>query len=265
MGAPPLSLFDLAAAAVLLLANGGLSWAFRLGLERSMAIAAVRMAVQLGAVGFVLKIAFEQGSPALTAALALVMVLVAGLEVVMRQESRGSRLALYGMGTGTLLVVGLFAATYALAAVIRPEPWYAPRYLLPILGMVLGNTLTGVALVLNSLVQATARERAGVEARIALGATRFQALAGPLRSAVRTGMMPILNAMAVSGLVSLPGMMTGQILAGAEPTEAAKYQIVIMFVLSGATALGVTVAAIGAVFLLTDARQRLRLDRMQPG
>jgi putative ABC transport system permease protein len=79
---------------------------------------------------------------------------------------------------------------------------------------------------------------------------------------VRTGLMPILNAMAVSGVVSLPGMMTGQILAGAEPIEATKYQIVIMFVLSGATSLGVTVAAIAGVYLLTDPRHRLRLDRL---
>jgi putative ABC transport system permease protein len=262
MNAEPLSLLDLSAAAVLLLVNGALSWAFRLGLGRSMAIAAARMAAQLGAVGFVLKITFEQNSPFLTAALALAMILVAGLEVVMRQDQRPGWLAVYGVGTGTLFLVGLVATTYTLTAIIGPTPWYAPRYALPILGMILGNCLTGVALVLNTLMHSAARERAAIEARIALGATRFEALAIPLVTAIRTGMMPILNAMAVSGLVSLPGMMTGQILAGAEPIQAAKYQIVIMFVLSGATSLGVTIAAICGAYLLTDARHRLRLDRM---
>ena len=70
--------------------------------------------------------------------------------------------------------------------------------------------------------------------------------------------------MSVAGIVSLPGMMTGQILAGAYPAEAAKYQIMIMFVLSGASGLGALAAAYGGVLLLTDARHRLRLDRLTP-
>ena len=142
------------------------------------------------------------------------------------------------------------------------DPWYAPRYMLPILGMVLGNCLTGVSLVLETIGQSARRERAAIEARIALGATRFEALHDLLRRALRTGMMPILNGMAASGIVSMPGMMTGQILAGADPVEATKYQILIMFLLAGATAAGVVMAGIGAVLLITDDRHRLRLDHI---
>ena len=75
--------------------------------------------------------------------------------------------------------------------------------------------------------------------------------------------MPILNAMAVAGVVSLPGMMTGQILAGADPVEAAKYQIMIMFAIAGSTAFAVLLAALGGTWLLSDERQRLRLDRLK--
>ena len=75
-------------------------------------------------------------------------------------------------------------------------------------------------------------------------------------------MTPLLNTMSVAGIVTLPGMMTGQILAGADPAEAAKYQIMIMFVLSGAAGLGALAAAYAGVLLLTDARHRLRLDRL---
>lgn len=255
----PLSWLDLVAAAVLILLNGALSWALRLGLERSIAVASVRMVVQLGAIGFVLKFVFEQTSPLLTAAMALVMVAVAGHEALARQETRIGGWAAYGIGTGTLFFVGLLATVYTMTVIIGPEPWYAPRYLLPILGMILGNTLTGVALVFNSVTQAAKRERAAIEARLALGATRFEATASVVVHAVKTGMMPILNAMAATGVVTLPGMMTGQILSGIDPVEAAKYQVMIMFVISAATALGVMLAAVGGAWLITDSRHRLRV------
>ncbi|MCL4764864.1 MAG: iron export ABC transporter permease subunit FetB [Hyphomicrobiaceae bacterium] len=255
----PLSWLDLSAAAVLIVINGGLSWALRLGLERSIALATLRMIVQLGAIGFVLKFVFEQTSPLLTAAMALVMVAVAGHEALARQETRIGGWAAYGIGTGTLFFVGLLATVYTMTVVIGPEPWYAPRYVLPILGMILGNTLTGVALVFNAVTQAARRDRAAIEARLALGATRFEATSGVVLHAVKTGLMPILNAMAASGIVTLPGMMTGQILAGIDPIEAAKYQIMIMFLISAATALGVMTAAVGGAWLITDARHRLRV------
>ncbi len=85
-----------------------------------------------------------------------------------------------------------------------------------------------------------------------------------LRGAVKTGLMPVINAMAAAGVVSLPGMMTGQILAGAPPGEAAKYQILVMFLIAGGTALGVLVATLLGVRRLSDNRHRLRLDRLQP-
>lgn len=258
----PLSWLDLAAAAVLIVFNGALSWALRLGLERSIAIATLRMVAQLGAIGFVLKLIFEQTSPLVTAAMALVMVAVAGHEALARQETRVGGWTAYGIGTGTLFFVGLVATLYTMIVVIGPEPWYAPQYVLPILGMILGNTLTGVALVFNTITQAAKRDRAAIEARLALGETRFEATSSVVVHAVKTGLMPILNAMAATGIVTLPGMMTGQILAGIDPVEAAKYQVMIMFVIAAGTALGVMLAAIGGAWLITDARHRLRVEAL---
>ena len=167
-----------------------------------------------------------------------------------------------GLATATLLFIGTVVTVLGVGVIITPDPWYAPRYMLPILGMVLGNTMTAVALVLDGLSEAANRERSAIEARLALGAPRFEALGGPLRSALRTGMMPMLNAMATTGLVALPGMMTGQIIAGADPVGAAKYQMLIMFLIAGATALGSFLAALGGVVLLTDERHRLRLGQV---
>ena len=84
------------------------------------------------------------------------------------------------------------------------------------------------------------------------------------RRALRSGFMPIINAMAATGVVSLPGMMTGHILSGVDPAEAVKYQLLIMFLIGGATGLGVLGAVLGSVWRLTDQRHRLRLDRLRP-
>lgn len=262
MVAVELTLTDLSLATGLILVNGAVSVAFRLGLEKNLAVVTARMVAQLALIGFVLKFVFEQTSPIWTVALALVMIAVAGHEALARGETRIAGPLSYGLSTGTLLLIGTFATLFAVAGVVAPDPWYSPRYMLPILGMVLGNTLTGISLVLETIGQGARRERAAIEARLALGATRFQATSDLLRRSLRTGMMPILNGMAASGVVSLPGMMTGQILAGADPVEATKYQMLIMFVLAGATAAGVVITGLGAILLITDERHRLRLDRV---
>ncbi len=258
----PLAPVDLALAALLLVLNGAISIAFGLRLERSLAIAAARMMVQLAAVGFVLKFVFEQTSPAWTGIMALIMVLVAGIELVQQQERRPKAWLAYGLGNAVLLLVGGLATLYAAAVVIGPTPWYAPRYVLPILGLILGNTLTSASLALQILNEGADRERSAIEARLALGATRFQAFSGLMRQSLRTAITPLLNTMSVAGIVTLPGIMAGQILAGADPMEAAKYQVMLMFILAGAAALGALAAAMGSVLLMTDTRHRLRLDHL---
>ncbi len=259
-----LSALDLMLAALLLVVNGAISLAFGLRIEASLAIAAVRMAVQLLAVGYVLKFVFAQTSPLWTLLVAVVMVLVAGYELMQRQEGRLRSWLAYGLGNATLLLVGGLSTLYAVLVVVGPSPWHAPRFVVPILGMVLGNTLTSVSLALQVLTEGAERERAAIEARIALGATRFAAFSTVQAKALRTAITPLLNTMSVAGIVSLPGMMTGQILAGADPAEAARYQIMIILVLTGASGLGALAAVYGGVLLLTDSRHRLRLDRMPP-
>jgi putative ABC transport system permease protein len=130
--------------------------------------------------------------------------------------------------------------------------------------MVLGSTLTSVSLVLQTLAEGIERERGAIEARIAQGGTRFEAFAPLMRRAMRTAITPLLNIMSVAGMVTLPGMMTGQILAGADPVEAARYQIVLMFILAGAAGLGAFATAVGGVLMISDRRHRVRLDRLAP-
>jgi putative ABC transport system permease protein len=128
--------------------------------------------------------------------------------------------------------------------------------------MILGNCMTGIALGLNTLTTSLMLRRASVEAQLMLGATRWEAAAPVTREALRTALMPTINSMSATGLVSLPGMMTGQILSGIPPVEAVKYQILVMFLIAGGTGFGAVAAILGGVYRLTDARHRLRLDRL---
>ena len=257
----PLSISDLAIAAALVALNGAISIAYGLRLEKSLTIASIRMIVQLALVAVVLKFIFAQTSPLWTALFAAVMAVAAGAEIVMRQERRFKGWRAMLLSSSPAFAAGLLTTFIALA-VIQPSPWYAPRFLLPILGMIVGNAMSGVALVLDTATASATRERQSIEARLALGATRIQAFEDILRRSLRTGLMPILNQMAAAGIVSLPGMMTGQILAGIDPVEAAKYQVMIMFLIAGATAIAVLAGGLLAVHLMTDERHRLRLDRL---
>lgn len=258
-----LSVGDLAVGALLIVANGILSLGLGLKLERTLFISTARMIVQLTLVGYVLTAVFEVSSPVWTGAIAAVMVIFAGYEVSARQERRLTGLWSYGLGATAMTFSSTLVTVLALTTQIGPSPWYDPQYAIPLLGMVLGNSMTGIALGLNTLTSNMARDRIAIEAQLCLGASRWTACGPMMRAAIRTGMMPMINAMAAAGLVSLPGMMTGQIMAGVPPTEAVRYQILIMFLIVGATGLGVLMTVFGGLAYLTDARHRLRLDRLK--
>jgi len=259
-----LSYFDLALASVLLLLAGGLSIGLKLGLEKMLGIAAIRTVIQLSLIGLVLKILFQMVSPWWTAAAAVFMMALAGREAMARQTLKLRGGWSLGIATTSLMLAGTIVTTLALTTAIRPEPWYDPRFSIPLLGMVLGNTLNGVAVGMERLSATLKREKDAVEARLALGHERSTAVRPYIQEAMRAGLMHIINAMSAAGLISLPGMMTGQILAGVNPTEAVKYQILIMFLIAGSTSLGALSAVLAVSHRLSDNRERLRLDRFKP-
>ena len=258
-----LSPWDLAVAALLVLLLAGLSWRLRLGVDRRVLIAAARSAVQLTLVGLVLKLLFAQTSLLLIGCMALVMLSVAGFEVMQRQTRRFGGLWGYGIGSFSMFLSSFSVTLLALTLVIRVEPWYQPQYLIPLLGMLLGNTMSGVAIALDNLTRHAWEARGQIEARLLAGQDWEQAIEPIRREALRSGLIPIINAMGTAGLVSLPGMMTGQILAGSPPMEAAKYQLLIMFLIAAGTGLGAMAAVWMGSRRLFDERQRLRLDRLR--
>jgi len=265
MNVIPLSPLDLTMAASLVLALALLSIRMRLSLARQIIVAGLRTTVQLLLIGFVLTALFEHVHLGWLAGIATVMFLVAGREVMSRQGRRFAGLWGFGVGAFSMFISSFSITILALTLIIRIDPWYAPQYAIPLLGMLLGNTMTGIALALDRLTQTSWQQRMVIEARLMLGQERKEAIGGIQRESIRGGLIPIINAMTVAGLVSLPGMMTGQILAGSPPLEAVKYQILIMFLISSGTGFG-TIAAVwlGSRHLFDD-RHRLRLDRLKKG
>ena len=253
---------DIAIAAVLILADGALSLLLRLQLHRPLALAATRMVLQLVLVGFLLRAVFAIATPWLTLAVAAVMAAIAAREIAARPEQRLRRLGNYAVGGIAVATATLLTATLALTTAIRPQPWYDPHYVIPLTGIILGSVLNGGSLALDSILGGVVRERAAIEAQLALGAPYLRAMRGLIRSSVRRGLLPTINQMAAAGVITLPGIMTGQILAGMDPLEAAKYQILLMFLLSGGSGLAAVAVVYLAAWRLTDDRQRLRLDRL---
>ncbi len=261
VGAIPLSVVDLAVAAALVLIAGIVSILLKLRLERQLALAATRTVVQLLLVGYILKWVFDIEDLLPILALAAIMAAAAGHAAVGRC-SRTFPGAMYS-AFATLAFSGLITTVIVTAVIINAEPWYKPQYLIPLLGMVLGNSLTGISLTMDTLLERLTQQRDEVEMLLALGATRWEAARDALAQAVRRGMIPIINTMMVVGIVALPGMMTGQILQGADPAEAVRYQIVVMFMVTTGTSMGCISIVLLMYRKLFTHRHQLDLSRVK--
>ncbi len=230
------------AVGLMAIAIGLSSWQ-GLGLSKMLAIATVRTIVQLLGIGLFLAIIFETRNPLAILAVLIGMVTIAAVVARSRIDRELPRLlqwvwlAVFGSGLITMTYVSLF--------VIQPDPWYDPRYLIPLTGIVLGNAMTAASIAGERLVSALRNNRIEIETHLSLGATPAQAVQTYRQAAIKAGLIPTINAMMVVGLVTLPGMITGQILAGADPLTAAVYQILIMFMLALATLIAALVVTFG--------------------
>lgn len=260
----PLSLHatDIAWSASLLVIDGALSLWLRLRFHRALAIATVRMVVQLVAVGYLLRFVFAERSASLTAIVLLVMALIAVREAAVRPVRRLAGGNLW-VALPNVLGVVMLTTAFALMTAIRPDPWYDPRYAIPVGGILLGNILNASSIALAGVLDNVGLRREAVEAQLMLGRTFREASAPVVSRAIHSAMVPVINQMVAAGIITLPGTMTGQMLAGADPVEAVKYQILLIILLTGSSCL----AAVGTAFLaasrLTDDRQRLRLGRLR--
>lgn len=236
----------------------GVSYWQKLGLERDLAVGAARAAVQLMAVGYVLQWVFAAEHWLATLAMLGVMLGVAAYNASKRGQG------LPGIGWRVLVALASAqAATLGLMAALRIIP-FTPQYLIPISGMVVGNAMINAGLLLNRLKAEMEARRGEVEVWLALGASPRQATGAVLRSAVKAAMIPGIDALKTVGLVQLPGMMTGQILAGASPIEAVKYQVLVVYSLAAASAVCSIVLGRLTVPLFFDRATQAILKQVQP-
>ena len=230
-----LSLWDLVTVYSLLLLSIGLAHLLKAGQSKELFWSGLRMFVQLLLVGYVLHLVFalETALPVL-----LILTVMTGFAV----QTIGARVQVkmphFYRVVGTAILFGCGGMTFFFCTlVVGLEPWYDPRYLIPLSGMVIGNSMTGASLAVERLAAGFQERREEIETSLCLGSSVKMAAEPVVSSAFRAALIPSVNAMAAMGLVFLPGMMTGQILSGTEPLIAVKYQIAIMCVITGSVAL----------------------------
>jgi len=245
-----ITLGEVAASLALIAVAIAVSFWRRAELERDIAVAVVRSFLQLTAVGYVIQAIFDTDS------LWLVVALLAGMVGFGAWTARGRAKAVPGATAPIVLALSV-AAAVTLGLVIALGVFAAePRYLVPVGGMVIGNSMTAVAVTLNRLADDMHDGRRQIEAMLALGATSQQAARATVARSLRSGMIPLVDSTKTTGIVFFPGTMVGMLVAGAEPVDAVRLQMVLLWVLLGAVALaGLLAVSLGYRGFFTDAHQ----------
>ncbi|MBF0586241.1 iron export ABC transporter permease subunit FetB [Prosthecochloris sp. N3] len=234
---PPLdiSLWQLLLGLVFILVAQVTSVVYHLGLNRDISIGTLRTFAQLFLMGYVLSFIFGSDNVWLTLGVFGVMVVSASFIIKGRVREKSVP---YILPTVLTMFASYFAtAVFVSGVIVGVEPWWEPRYFLPLGGMVIGNSMSALAIAIERLFSELRQQKNMVETRLCLGANYREASQDIFRNAISAGMIPSINAMMGVGLVFIPGMMAGQVLAGADPLQAVRYQIVIMLMLVGSTAL----------------------------
>ncbi len=208
--------------------------------EKELFLATFRMTIQLIFTGYILVYIFESINPIFTILIVIIMEIFAILNIFKRVKNELSRklkkIIAFSMILGTLTSLLFF-----IFVVLNLEIWYNPRYFIPIAGMLIGNSMTGISLGVTKLVDGVNQQKETIECSLMLGATPKTATKAIVDDAFDSAILPTINSMIGMGIVFLPGMMTGQILSGTVPTTAIQYQIAIMMGILGSVSITVII------------------------
>lgn len=247
-----------------LLLDASLSVFFQLGLEASLLIAAARCILQLSVMGLVLQKVFETNNPWAVAGISCLLILLGTVEVVMNKSKRrfsGMFPSVLLSMTTSAIPVSILGTRFAMGY----DPFWEPAAYIPVLGMLCGNTISAIVVSTTSVLRDVKENRDKVEMYLAFGGSRFEACKPMATEALRLALTPTLNQMSVIGLISIPGMMTGAILGGSSVQQAARLQMVIMFLISAATAMAAIMATLLACTVVVDSEQRIREEKISDG
>lgn len=229
---------------ILILLNCGFSAWLKLKLEKSLFIASLRTIIQLLSVAHILQWIFETSRPEIVLLAMILMTIVAGISSVGRIKHRYQ-----GIYFNNILAVfiSVWPITFLGLLLIQPTPWYLPQYTLPLIGMILGNSLNGISLGIDRFILDLNHKKEEITLALSLGASGYEAAETLIQESLRVSLTPTINAMMVMGIVSLPGMMTGQLISGVSPISAVKYQLILMFLIATSTFIG---ASLGILLAL---------------
>ncbi|TYS15756.1 iron export ABC transporter permease subunit FetB [Rossellomorea vietnamensis] len=208
--------------------------------EKQIAIATMRMTIQLILAGYILTYIFDNPHPLLTIMIIMIMEIFAIRNVFKQVREKLSK-QMKSIITVSMLSGSLASLLYFNLIVIHFSPWYDPRYFIPIAGMIIGNSMTGITLGVKTLIQGFSASRARIEGALMLGAEPREAAKPYVDNAFDSAVLPTINNMLGMGIVFLPGMMTGQILSGVSPLLAIEYQIAILLGILGSVSLTVII------------------------
>ncbi|KAI0707293.1 UPF0014-domain-containing protein [Earliella scabrosa] len=244
-----------------ILLDGVLSTTFGLGVGSSLVTAAVRCVVQLSVVALILQKVFETNNPWAVAGMACVLNLMGTMETVVNKSKKRYDYmfpsVLLGM-LGSTIPVSIIGIRFAMGV----QPFWTPEQYIPIVGMLCGSTISGIVVSVTYVLKELYENKDKVEMYLAFGATRLEACKPIARDALRLALTPNINQMSVIGIIAIPGMMTGAILGGSSVEQAARLQMVIMFMISSCTALSSIVTTILALGVVVDNEHRVRTDRI---
>ncbi|EJD07030.1 UPF0014-domain-containing protein [Fomitiporia mediterranea MF3/22] len=234
---------------------------FGLGVGVPLITAAVRCVIQLAIMALVLQKIFEADNPWGVAGIALLLNLLGTIEVVVNKAKMRFDnmflIVLFSMVCSTI-PVSILGASFAMSI----EPFWKPDQYIPIVGMLCGATIAGVVITLNFVLKEIYENRDKVETYLAFGASRLEACQPVAKEALRLALTPPINQMSVLGIIAIPGMMTGALLGGAPVQQAARLQMVIMFMIAAASALAAILVTVVALGTVVDDEQRVRAGRV---
>ncbi|XP_006459590.1 hypothetical protein AGABI2DRAFT_184217 [Agaricus bisporus var. bisporus H97] len=241
--------------------NALVSWVLEIGIGKSLLISAVRCMVQLTLVATILQQVFMAENKWIVAGIAILLNVLGTMEVVVNKVKCRYEYMLPSVliaMLGSTIPISIIGTRYAMAV----DPFWEPMQYIPIVGMLCGATISGITVSTNYILKEFQENRDKVEIYLAFGASRIEACRPIAIAALRLALTPTINSMSVLGIIAIPGMMTGAILGGSSVQQAARLQMIIIFMISSSTTLATVFTTFSCIAVIVDAKHRIRCDRI---
>ncbi|CEG71959.1 hypothetical protein RMATCC62417_07598 [Rhizopus microsporus] len=260
-GSTDLSWWNVAEASAFVFIAALISLIFGIKLEFSLILSGIRCVIQLSLMGLILDDVLKTKHMSVIIIMSTVLVLLASYETVFNRTKKSFK-RMFPIMFIILLTSNLLITYVGTAVVLQAEPFWDPPTFVPVIGMLLGNSMTSVAMATERCLDDFRIHAPVLETRLAYGASRFEASLPLAVEAIRVALLPVITQLSVMGMINIPGMMTGQIMAGAPMMQAVIYQQSIMFMVAASSTLGVIMAVTACMSILIDKDQTMRYDRI---